>query len=96
MEQHYVFLKNNVVEQIAVFASKDEELADRVAIEQGYDDAVWVGDNKPALFSTYDGKKFVEPTLDYLYERGISNENTAMREARIAAEEAAKAATPTE
>ena len=39
-EEHYVFVKNNVVEQIAVFASKDEELADRVAIEHGFDDAV--------------------------------------------------------
>ena len=96
-EQHYVFLKNNVVEQIAVFASKDKELADRVAHEQGFDDAVWVGENKPIMFSSYDGKKFIEPTLDYLYERGVSLENSAMREARIAAElEKAKAATPTE
>jgi hypothetical protein len=90
-EQHYVFLKNNVVEQIAVFASKDEELADAVAIEHGYDDAVWVGENTPVVFSSYNGKTFTEPTLDYLYERGISNENTAMQEARVAAMEAAKA-----
>ena len=99
-EQHYVFLKNNVVEQIAVFASKDEELADRIAIEQGYDDAVWVGEDKPVLFSSYDGKKFIEPTLDYLYERGISSENTVMLEARMKEHmeklAAAKAATPTE
>jgi hypothetical protein len=90
-EQHYVFLKNNVVEQIAVFASKDEALADAVAIEHGFDDAVWVGENKPVLFSSYDGKVFTDPTLDYLYERGIAQENTAMMEARIAAEKAAKA-----
>jgi hypothetical protein len=89
-EQHYVFIKNNVVEQIAVFASKDEELADRIAIEQGFDDAIWVGEDKPKMFSSYDGKVFTEPTLDYLYERGISNENTEMMLAR-AAEEAAKA-----
>lgn len=93
-EQHYVFLKNNVVEQIAVFGSKDEELADRVAQEQGYDDAVWVGENKPKMFSSYDGKKFIDPTEDYLYERGILNENTAMRLARLAAE-AAKEVAPT-
>lgn len=89
-EQHYVFLKNNVVEQIAVFASKDEELADRVAKEHKFDDAVWVGQDKPVMFSSYDGKVFTKPTLDYLYERGIAQENTAMYEARIAAE-AAKA-----
>jgi hypothetical protein len=43
MEQHYVFLKNNRVANIAVFASQDEALADAVAHEHGFDDAVWVG-----------------------------------------------------
>ena len=85
-EQHYVFLKSNRVENIAVFGSQDEELADRVAQEQGYDDAVWVGENKPAMWSTWDGTNFTPPTLDYLYEIGISNENQAMRDARILAE----------
>jgi hypothetical protein len=86
MEQHYVFLKNNRVEQVAVFASQNEALADAVAIEHGFDDAVWVGTNVPTMWSTYDGTTFTVPTLDYLYEIGISQENTAMREARIAAE----------
>ena len=86
MEQHYAFLKNNRVEQVAVFASQDEALADAVAQEQGFDDAVWVGENKPAMFSLYDGTTFTEPTLDYLYEIGISQENTAMMEARLAAQ----------
>jgi hypothetical protein len=90
-ELHYAFVKNNVVEEIAVFANKDEELADRIALEKGYDDAVWVGEDKPDLYSSYDGKTFTKPTLDYLYERGISFENTAMNEARVAAEKAAKA-----
>ena len=85
MEQHYVFIKNNRVENVAVFASQDEALADRIAQEQGYDDAVWVGENIPALYSSYDGTAFTAPTLDYLYEIGISQENTAMKEARIAA-----------
>lgn len=71
MEQHYVFLKNNVVKQIAVFASKDEDLADRVAQEQGYDDAVWVGENKPFLYSTYDGASFTPPTTEYLISIGV-------------------------
>ena len=69
---------------IAVFGLQDEELADAVAQEQGFDDAVWVGDNKPAMFSTYDGSTFTAPTLDYLYEIGIAQENTAMMEARLA------------
>lgn len=86
MEQHYVFLKNNRVEQIAVFASQDEALADTVAIEQGFDDAVWVGSTIPAMWSIYDGTVFTEPTLDYLYEIGIAQENQAMMDARILAE----------
>jgi hypothetical protein len=85
MEQHYVFLKDNRVANIAVFASQDEALADAVAQEQGFDDAVWVGETIPAMWSTYDGATFTAPTLDYLYEIGIANENTAMMEARLAA-----------
>ena len=86
-EQHYVFLKNNRVEQIAVFASQDEALADAVALEHGFDDAVWVGENKPVMFSSYDGTAFTPPTIDYLYEIGISSENQAMIDARLAAQE---------
>jgi hypothetical protein len=84
-EQHYVFLKNNRVMQIAVFASQDEELADRVAQEQGYDDAVWVGENKPIMFSTWNGTLFIDPTLDDLYDLGVSLENQAMHDARVLA-----------
>ena len=83
-EQHYVFIKNNIVEQVAVFASQDEELADSIAQEQGFDDAVWVGENKPAMYSTYDGSVFTEPTLDDLYDLGFSAETTAMIEERLA------------
>jgi hypothetical protein len=86
MEQHYAFIKNNRVENIAVFASQDEALADAVARDNGYDDAVWVGEDKPAMWSTYDGTSFTSPTIDYLYEIGISNENQAMIDARILAE----------
>jgi hypothetical protein len=85
MEQHYAFLKNNRVEQVAVFASQDEALADAVAVEHGFDDAVWVGTDAPAMWSTYDGTSFTDPTIDYLYEIGISNENQAMLDARILA-----------
>lgn len=91
-ELHYAFIKNNVVEQVAVFASQDEELADRVAQEQGYDDAVWVGENPPNRFSSYNSttKTFTKPTEDYLYERGMLIETSAMAAARLAAEEAAQ------
>jgi hypothetical protein len=73
MEQHYVFLKDNRVMNIAVFASQDEALADAVAIEHGFDDAVWVGENKPAMWSTYDGTTFAAPTDEYLISIGIMN-----------------------
>jgi hypothetical protein len=86
MEQHYVFLKDNRVAQVAVFASQDEALADAVAQEHGFDDAVWVGATAPAMWSTYDNGVFTAPTLDYLYEIGIAQENTAMMEARLAAQ----------
>ena len=86
MEQHYVFLKNNRVENIAVFASRDEALVDAIVREHGFDDAVWVGEEKPSMHSSYDGSTFTEPTLDYLYEIGVAQENTAMMEARLAAE----------
>lgn len=84
MEQYYAFLKNNRVMNIAVFSSQDEQLADTVAQEQGYDDAVWTGENRPVMFSTWDGITFTEPTLDDLYNLGYSDENTAMRDARLA------------
>jgi hypothetical protein len=86
MEQHYVFLKNNRVANIAVFASQDETLANAVVQEHGFDDAVWVGETVPQMFSSYDGTTFTAPTLDYLYEIGMVQENTAMLEARILAE----------
>jgi len=73
MEQHYAFIKNNRVENIAVFSSQDETLADRVAQEQGYDDAVWVGTDVPAKWSTYDGTVFTPPTDEYLISIGVMN-----------------------
>jgi hypothetical protein len=66
-----VFLKDNRVANIAVFSSQNEELADRVAQEQGFDDAVWVGEDKPVMFSTYDGTTFTPPTDEYLISIGI-------------------------
>ena len=74
MEKHFVFLKDNVVEQIAVFASQDEELADRIAQEQGYDDALWIGEDPvPTRWSTYNPttKEFTDPTPQYLYSIGV-------------------------
>jgi hypothetical protein len=86
VELHYAFIKNDRVKQIAVFASQDEALANRIVQEQDYNNAVWVGEETPMLHSFYNGTTFVEPTLDYLYEIGVSQENTAMMEAAIVAD----------
>lgn len=71
MELHYAFIKNSRVEQVAVFVSQDEALADAVAIEHGYDNAVWGGETTPAMWSTYDGTTFTAPTSDYLVSIGV-------------------------
>jgi hypothetical protein len=70
-EQYYAFIKNNRVTQVTIFADKDETLADAIANDLGYDDAVWCGDNNPVLYSEWDGNKFTEPTLEYLVEIGV-------------------------
>ena len=70
MEQHYVFIKDNRVANIAVFGSQDEALADAVARDNGYDDSVWVGSTIPAMFSSYNGTTFTKPTDEYLISIG--------------------------
>ena len=90
-EKHYTFIKNGVVENTFVFAEQNDALAQTITNEQGYDSFIWLDEAAtPARWSTYDGTTFTEPTLDYLYSIGIANENQAMVDARIAAEEAAK------
>ena len=73
MELHYAFIKDNRVMQVAVFALQDEALADAVAHEHGYENAIWVGEDKPAMWSTYDGTTFTPPTDEYLISIGIMN-----------------------
>lgn len=75
-EKYFAFLKDNRVMNIAVFASQDEELADRIAQEQGYDDALWLGETTPPdRWSTYNPttKEFIRPTDEYLISIGILN-----------------------
>jgi hypothetical protein len=73
VEKFYAFIKNGIVEEICLFDSKDEELADRIVTEKGFDNAVWVGEDKPHLYSSYDGNVFAEPTDEYLISIGIIN-----------------------
>ena len=71
MEKYYVFIKDNIVQQVAVFASKDEQLANLILQEKGYDDAIWVEGTPPDVWSTYDGTVFTKPTDEYLISIGI-------------------------
>ena len=73
MELHYAFIKDGRVANIAVFASQDKALADMVAREQGYSDAVWVGTEVPTKHSSYDGTVFTPPTEEYLISIGVLN-----------------------
>ena len=87
MEKHYAFLKDNRVMLIAVFESENTEVADLVKSDHGFDSYVWLGNSLiPHLYSSYDGTTFTDPTLDYLYSIGISSENQAMYDARLAEE----------
>jgi hypothetical protein len=86
MEKHYAFIKDSRVSLIALFESENTEVADLVKSDQGFDSYVWLGDSPiPHLYSSYDGISFTAPTIDYLYEIGISQENQAMIDARILA-----------
>lgn len=102
-ECEHAFIKNGVVEHIFVFdkSAHGTPLLDTIKEEQGCDTFVCLCDHgsKVARWSTWDGTTFTNPTLDYLYSIGISNENQAMVderaakiEAELAAELAAKAA----
>jgi hypothetical protein len=74
VEKHFVFIKNNRVMNSAVFDSQNEELADSIAHEQGYDDAVWIGEDPvPHKWAEYDPttNTFSGPTVEYLFENGI-------------------------
>ena len=93
-ECEHAFIKNNVVEHIFVFdeSAHGTDLLDRIKEEQGCDTVVCLCDygSKVHRWSTWDGTKFTEPTLDYLYSIGIASENQAMVDARVA-EQAANA-----
>jgi hypothetical protein len=72
MELHYAFLKDNRVVEVAVFASQDQELANRIAEEQGFDAAIWTGETVLTKWSVYDGISFIPPTEEYLISIGVT------------------------
>ena len=75
MEQFYAFLKDNIVQQVAVFSSQNEELANAIVTEQGYDNALWVGTDAPSMWASYNGKVFTSPTPQYLFSIGVLSQD---------------------
>jgi hypothetical protein len=85
MEKHYGFIKDNRLVLVAVFETENSKVAELVKSTHGYDSFIWLGETTPPiLYSSYDGKTFTAPTLDYLFEIGIAQENQAMIDKRIA------------
>ena len=72
MEKHYTFIKDNRVENSAVFAEADNILAERICLENNYDGFIWLNTKPvPAKWSTYDGTTFTPPTTEYLISIGV-------------------------
>jgi hypothetical protein len=90
-EKHYLFLKENRVENFAVFAEQNDDLANLIASEQGHDSVIWFDEqplpHKHALYNP-ETKTFEEPDLDYLYSIGVAPENQQMQDERNAKEQA--------
>ena len=60
-ELGYAFLKNGIVEEVAVFAEQNDALANSISDSLGYDEFVWVGADFPTMYSTWDGETFTPP-----------------------------------
>ncbi len=58
----YAFIKNGIVQEVAVFAEENDELASQVSNSLNCDEFVWVGDNPPSMYSVWNGKTFTAPT----------------------------------
>jgi hypothetical protein len=72
MEKTYAFIKDGIVENTYVFADKDDNLAESIRLQQGFDSFVYVGEKTdPARWSSYNGKTFTAPSDEFLIEKGI-------------------------
>lgn len=84
-ELKYALIKNNRVANVIVMDKQDDNAITEHCEIYGFDSFVYLGEDNVAMFSSYDGQTFTPPTLDYLFEIGISSENQAMFDAREAA-----------
>ena len=74
-EKHYAFLRDGRVENTLVFEFEDEQLAIRIAQEQGYDKYIWLDEAEvPVRWSTRNSAgEFTPPTETHLQFLGILN-----------------------
>lgn len=70
-EKFYALIKDGYAYDVIVFNERNDELADKIALEQGYDDAVWCDETAPTRYSSYDGNTFTHPTNEFLIEIGV-------------------------
>jgi len=63
MERQYAFIKDSIVVNVAVFAEENQELADIITGEQGYDLAIWCDTDNPTIGSSWDGSVFTPPQV---------------------------------
>lgn len=72
MEKHYTFIKAGHVENTLVFAKQNDELAQTICNENGYDSFVWLDEAEvPHRYASYENGVFTEPTPQYLYSVGV-------------------------
>ena len=79
-EKHYVFIKNDRVEDMLVFSEQNDELANLICSEKNYDLFIFCEENLPHKYSYYDGTTFTPPTDEYLISIGIMNPTTPTEE----------------
>jgi hypothetical protein len=90
----HAFIVNNRINQILVFDEDKHgtDFLEQVKSHFNADDIICLCDYfdrtgvQPGIHWSWDGTTFTAPTIDYLYSIGVVNENQAMRDARIAAE----------
>lgn len=68
---HCAFIKDSRVVNVAVFDSQDDELANRIVQENGYNEKVWATDFVPSMYSFWDGEKFQKASNEYLFSIGV-------------------------
>jgi hypothetical protein len=70
-EKFYALIKDNHAYDIVVFAERNDEFANQIAEEKGYEKAVWCDDVAPTRYSSYDGENFIPPTNEFLVQVGV-------------------------